>query len=75
VTTPFEHYFATHFQTSLNNVGNENVFSSPIGSIKDASWDRKAAYLLWCEIGRPGEKPVKTAPEPAPPSDDDWDIL
>lgn len=59
--TPFEHYFATHFQTSLNHVGDEIVFSNGT-PISQGSWDRKAAYLLWCEIGRPGSDAVKTGP-------------
>jgi hypothetical protein len=63
--TPFEIYFERHFGTSLNNVGDEAVFANG-GKISDASWDRKAAYLLWCELGRPGDKPI---------DDDDWDIL
>ena len=68
--TPFEQYFATRFQISLDHVGDEVVFSSGF-TISSASWDRKAAYLLWVELGRPGDntdKTVKTV-------DEEWDIL
>ncbi len=90
MTTPFEHYFAVHFQTSLKSVGDERVFSNG-QKISEASWDRKAAFLLWHELGRPGEdsklpkvgfvapvvkpKVVKTPSPVAELTEDDWDIL
>lgn len=58
--TPFETFFAGPFQKALDNVGNAVVFSNGL-PISRASWDRKAAYLLW----RAQSGAVKTAPSEA----------
>lgn len=49
--TPFETFFAGEFQRRLNTVRGEPGLFSNGGRIEDASWDRKAAYLLWT-LGR-----------------------
>lgn len=41
--TPFEKFFAGEWQHRLEQV--------EIPGMPDASWDRKAAWLLWCEMG------------------------
>lgn len=46
--TPFERFFAEDFQAMLDSVKHEaDLFTSPTLRIEDASWDRKAALLLW----------------------------
>lgn len=45
--TPFETYFADVFPRLLNTIKGEPRLFSDGSSIERASWDRKAAYLLW----------------------------
>lgn len=45
--TEFERFFADVFPRLLAEVKNEPGVFTNGHSIKDASWDRKAAYLLW----------------------------
>lgn len=84
MTTAFESYFETYFQKAMTFVGDEAVFSDGRTPISAASWDRKAAYLLWVELGRPGEPAGGPHPDqpteevvltPSPePTEEDWDI-
>jgi hypothetical protein len=53
--TPFEKFFEREFERLLSQIEDDTtVFSNGI-SICDASWDRKAAYLLWVAMGQPGK--------------------
>jgi len=45
--TPFETYFADVFPRLLDTVRGEPGLFSDGSAIERASWDRKAAYLLW----------------------------
>ena len=47
MTTAFEDFFAGDFQRRLQTVKGEPGLFSNGGRLEDASWDRKAAYLLW----------------------------
>lgn len=54
----FLKFFATEFQTRLSD--------TEIPGMSGASWDRRAAYLLWVAEGRalpamPSEKPTDTS--------------
>lgn len=51
--TPFEAYFDNVFLKALDTVGDEKVFTDPNLKISEASWDRRAAYLLWVAKGKP----------------------
>ncbi|TPI86386.1 hypothetical protein [Mesorhizobium sp. B2-8-9] len=54
--TPFERFFEQDFQAMLDSVKHEpGLFTSPTLRIEDASWDRKAALLIW----RAGEREAK----------------
>jgi hypothetical protein len=58
--TPFEQFFANEFPTMLRTVeAPADVLTA--GRIEEASWDRKAAYLLWVALDRPGAQPTKPA--------------
>ncbi len=48
--TPFEKFFAEEFPRRLATVRGEPGLFSNGGRLEDASWDRKAAYLLWCSL-------------------------
>lgn len=51
--TPFEAWFSSDFQKRIRTVTSEpGVFSNGF-RIDDASWDRKAAFMLWEAEGRP----------------------
>ncbi len=53
--TSFERFFAEDFKRKLDAVkGEPGIFTSASLRIEDASWDRKAAFLLWVALGRPG---------------------
>ena len=55
--TPFETFFAEDFQRMLDATPDvPGLFSSPTARLPESSWDRKAAYLLWECLGRPGDK-------------------
>jgi hypothetical protein len=60
--TAFEAFFAVEFPALLANVTSGPVFTNG-KTIEDASWDRKAAYLLFTAG-------VRAAP-PAPPKVED----
>lgn len=52
--TPFEQWFSSDWQKAIREVPqNEPGILSSGFSIHMASWDRRAAYLLWVERGRP----------------------
>ncbi len=53
--TPFEQFFAGEFDRMLKMIEGEPGLFSDGGPITDASWDRKAAYLLWTVLGKPGK--------------------
>jgi len=58
--TPFEKFFANDFPAMLDGVPDEKVYSCGIRGLRDSSWDRKAAFLLWDALGRPeGSAPAK----------------
>lgn len=62
--TPFERFFAGVFQQELELVQiPKDAFTTPPAGPVDASWDRRAAWLLWCE--REGINPDM---EPAGPA-------
>lgn len=62
--TPFETFFAGEFQRRVQTVKGEPGLFSNGGRIEDASWDRRAAYLLWVANRSTGI-----------PVDDDNDLL
>lgn len=45
--TPFETYFAEEWPRRLAGARSSSGVFSDGGKIDNASWDRKAAYLLW----------------------------
>lgn len=53
--TPFEVFFEGEFQRRLVTLPNEAGLLSSGLAIRDASWDRRAAFLLWVASGRPGD--------------------
>ena len=59
--TPFAAFFAGPFQHAMERV--------EIPDFVTASWDRKAAYLLWLATDK-GQKPLPIA-APEPPSETD----
>lgn len=64
----FLKFFATDFQQMLERV--------EIPGLAQASWDRKAAYLLWCATKPPGGGLVLAPSEPpTPPEPTDQDIF
>lgn len=68
--TPFETFFAGKFHDMMTTVyGEPGLFTTDV-PISQASWDRKAAYLLWQALGKPVDAPA------APPVVDEFeDIL
>lgn len=58
--TTFEAFFETDFQRLLDSVPDEKPYSCGIRTVKESSWDRKAAFVLWVALGRP----EPSAPEP-----------
>lgn len=51
--TPFEQWFSADWQKALREVPADTTVLSSGFSIASASWDRRAAYLLWNALGRP----------------------
>jgi hypothetical protein len=51
--TDFENWFSSDFIKALHQVKHEPGVLSSGHTLENASWDRRAAYLLWCERGRP----------------------
>lgn len=52
--TPFERFFSGSFQGMLKfDVPDDRDALSSGFSIRSASWDRRAAYLLWKALGEP----------------------
>lgn len=45
--TPFEDFFAGPFQKLLDNVPDVFPYSCPTSSLRDSSWDRKAAFIVF----------------------------
>lgn len=75
--TAFDDYFSRGFEAAINTVGDEIVSANGL-PISRASWDRKAAYLLWNALGRPGVNlTIEETPaiEESPIDDEEWDIL
>ncbi len=58
----FTAFFAGEFQSRLDRVD--------IPGLPGASWDRRAAFLLWLAEGN-----TPSASEPAPPPEPDEDIF
>jgi len=58
--TEFERFFEHDFKKRLSSVGKQSGALSNGTPLSGASWDRKAAFLLWDALGRP----VAKAPEP-----------
>ncbi|RWE37462.1 hypothetical protein [Mesorhizobium sp.] len=55
--TPFERFFAQDFQAMLDTVKHEpGLFTSSTCRIEDASWDRKAALLVWQRLEQPASE-------------------
>lgn len=54
--TPFERFFADVFPKMLDTIQTENGLFSDGTSINRASWDRKAALLIWRMMDRPDGK-------------------
>jgi hypothetical protein len=57
--TPFEQWFSSDFIKALHQVEHEPGVLSSGFTLKNASWDRRAAYLLWVERGRPNAEWVE----------------
>jgi hypothetical protein len=56
--TPFEQFFENDFSRMLRTVeAPADVLTA--GRIEEASWDRKAAYLLWMALGQPALQATK----------------
>jgi len=69
--TPFERWFSSDFAKALKDVPNDTDVLSSGFSIRSASWDRRAAYLLWVERGRPeAQWHAQTWPTGNPGADD-----
>lgn len=68
--TAFEEFFDRDFQRLLNSVPDERPYSCGIRSLKDSSWDRKAAFVLWVALGRP----EPSTPEPVA-DDGEFDFI
>ena len=45
--TDFERYFETEFPKLLKSISGPSDLFTNGSSLKDASWDRKAAYMLY----------------------------
>lgn len=46
--TEFERFFEEDWNRMLDNLPSRSDLFSNGSSLRDASWDRKAAYLAWC---------------------------
>lgn len=72
--TSFEQWFSADWQKALRDIPEDAEALSSGLSIRAASWDRRAAYLVWVAHGRPRAGWVEqTAPlydKKARPSDD-----
>lgn len=51
--TPFEQWFSSDWHKLLLSVSNEPGVLSSGFTLDTASWDRRAAFLLWDRLGRP----------------------
>jgi hypothetical protein len=51
MTTAFENFFAGPFQNALDQVGDEPGALTGDVPLREASWDRKAAWLLFTALG------------------------
>lgn len=74
--TPFERWFSADWQKLMQSIPAEPGVLSNF-TIDTASWDRKAAYLLWDALGRPNAAWVdqmhaaRSKPPAAPAEPDD----
>ena len=50
--TDFEHFFETEWNRLLKELPDRKDLFSNGESLRNASWDRKAAYLVWCATDR-----------------------
>lgn len=77
--TPFEAFFDGEFQRRLQTAKGEPGLFSNGGRLEDASWDRRAAYLLWVQLNpiRGPLSPRAVAQREAleVPGDEDDDLL
>lgn len=62
--TPFESFFAGDFQKMLANVRSAQSPFADGGPIAEASWDRRAAFLLWEALERLEQIESQVAEEP-----------
>lgn len=75
--TPFEQWFSSDWRKLLLSVSNDQGVLSSGFTLDTASWDRRAAFLLWDRMGRPRAAwreqmaPLYDRKPPAVPSDDD----
>lgn len=53
MSTTFETWFSSDWQKMLREMPDDRTVFSNGQTIQTASWDRRAAYLLWVERGRP----------------------
>ena len=70
--TPFEQWFSSDWGKALRGADDEGEALSN-GRIRDASWDRRAAYLFWVQTGRPNAawvEQTRTLRQPADPVED-----
>lgn len=76
--TPFEKWFSSDWLKTLRNAADEGEALSN-GRICDASWDRRAGYLVWVMMGRPDaawvEQTKHLYDRTAAPADDTEDLL
>jgi len=56
MATPFENWFSSDFRKMLIDCPDDRDVLSSGFSIATASWDRRAAYLLWVMLDRPPAK-------------------
>jgi hypothetical protein len=73
--TDFERFFAGPFQRRLESVKISPADMGSPAEVHQASWDRRAAYLLWVAEGRRGILEFDDSPldKPAKASEDSAD--
>lgn len=59
MATAFEAWFKVEFDRRLRDVRGEIGLLSSGLPLESASWDRRAAYLLWDALGRPAGEPAR----------------
>lgn len=71
MTTPFEKFFAGDFQKMLANVRSAQSPFTDGGPIAEASWDRRAAFLLWTALLSKFDSALEEFPAPVV-EEDPW---